>query len=154
MVKAGGIEVYLKPVGDGSDDLRFSELESPPEDDYNGHYRRCFVPYSDEPFQIVVRFDKDFNMFKASEVMVGVGVSKTHYRWEEDELFRDRPESCPDDVEIPEEIDHRVLKTKKVTSGLQLNFSRLEGAPLRMNKVDETVFELGMAQMMSPGKED
>lgn len=80
MVKIDDIEVYLKPTGHGSNNLRFPELEWPVEAEYNGHYKSCFVPFSAEPFQIVVRFGEDFRMFKASSVLVGFGVSKTYYR--------------------------------------------------------------------------
>lgn len=75
MIAEDGIVVYLKPTGEGSDDSRFPEFR--PYEDINRYSEchTCFVPYSDAPFQIVVRFVNEFDTFSASDVHIGLAVS-------------------------------------------------------------------------------
>ena len=68
MKQEDGTEVYLKPRGDGSDNLRFPELMVP---DHDPMRRRCCIPVIESDCQVVVRFSNDFDLFTANSARIG-----------------------------------------------------------------------------------
>ena len=72
MIHPDGIEVYLKPRGEGSDDLRFPEIESPDGTITHPSRKYCAVPVLDKEFNIVIRFSDEFKQYSATGVYARV----------------------------------------------------------------------------------
>lgn len=74
MIHEDGIEVYLKPVGPDSDNVRFAEfpldhvqINGEPDSDRN---RRCVILARAEAFQVVVRIRESFKMYSANALAI------------------------------------------------------------------------------------
>ncbi|KAF7192973.1 hypothetical protein HII31_05704 [Pseudocercospora fuligena] len=72
MIHEDGIEVYLKPVGPDSDNVRFAEfpledvqIHGEPDSNRN---RRCVILARPEAFQVVVRINDKFKMYGANSL--------------------------------------------------------------------------------------
>lgn len=128
MIVADGIEIYLKPAGDEGDYLKFPELELPPNNNDEGHSKNCFIPYSDKPFQIVVKYPDNFDMPSASAVHVGcIGMDASNWR------------------NYPKEREHEpVFWVNSCVSGTLRSYSvnSLVGT-LRMRTINEKELALG-----------
>lgn len=124
---ADGIEVYLKPAGeDGEGEaVRFSEVELTPEDDFGStYYKRCFVPYSDKPISIVIKFSGDFVMGGASTVNIKTGIG----------------EATPEDADelAPKATRYESLQRQEVLRGQEVVVSSYGDNPIHIMKVAET----------------
>lgn len=76
MLHPDGIEVYLKPMGAGSDEIKYAEFSvTPGGDRYPGDFetdRRTTVLARGERFQVVVQCHSKFNMNGSSALITDV----------------------------------------------------------------------------------
>jgi len=74
------LEVYLKPHGDKFEHLRFGEKEN--KSLYGQRKRRCDVSATNERFDVVVGFGKNFPLFDANvvEVTIRFGAGQKNHR--------------------------------------------------------------------------
>ena len=155
MVAVDGIEVYLKPATDGGDNSRFLEMEVPPQDDYNEAYKCCFVPFSEEPFQIVVRFAEDYDMFTASAIHIGIGVARWQYRKPDPDETR-LVEFTGDDAQtfgqfvdinskggLPEKLWGYKVVQRSFVAGQQQCYTKCSSKLLKTTRVNEQEFSMG-----------
>lgn len=157
MVVADGIEVYLKPAGEDGDSAKFKEIELATRDHYQGRYKRCFVPFSDAPFQVVVKFAEDFNMFSADVMHVGIGIASKEYRKVLAGRFRQRRRYKGQllegsaiqefewyfEVQLPEKVKEFEFIPAVHVPGQQVSFSAWAGQPLKMKQVQENFTRIG-----------
>lgn len=163
MVKSDDIEVYLKPAGKRGETLRFPEIELPPDDDDDGKYKRCFVPFSNGPVKVVIKFSDDYNMFSADVVHVGIGVANKEFVEEYVDISQQTPgDRWPwivhladgtsdksynaDSLGLPEQLNRFKCIPAAHVPGQQTSFTSWNAQVIRMPRVHDEFTTLGTPQ--------